>query len=214
MRTIKRLAIAGAALALAASLAACSGGKSPNNPPSIIPQHEPTASRPQQDFPDEGVTTTTTPKIAVAHYQIGQTANLAIVNASVGQVGAVAPRFAVSPSSPTARKLQVSRVATSLGDSDNGRPVKGHYLGFYLKYKMVTDPDQSLTWTDYVVVNGHHYDESTDYVAAFDPTLSGNDTQHAGETIEGWVTFDVPARHGTYVIVDQLSNEQVAIWSF
>jgi hypothetical protein len=212
MFTVKRLLTAGGVLALAASLAACSGGK--NTSPSIIPQHEPTASRPQQDFPDEGIVTTTTPKIAVAHYQIGQTANLAIIDTPVGQVGAVAPRFAISTHSPTARKLQVNRVATSMGGGEiDDHPEKGLFLGFYLKYKMVTDPNPAVTWTDYVVVNGHHYDESSSYVAAF-PMLEGNETQHAGETIEGWVTFDVPARHGTFVLVDQMSNEKIATWSF
>jgi hypothetical protein len=62
-------------------------------------------------------------------------------------------------------------------------------------------------------VNGHHYD-ATFAVSGFDPALDESVNLNDGETSEGWMVFDVPARHGELVMVDAFSNGKIAVWSF
>jgi hypothetical protein len=169
----------------------------------------PPASRPaEENFPNEGVTTTTAPSITVASYKVGQTANLTAVDAPVGQTGAVAPRLAVDPTRQTNGRLQVLRVKFSRGDEFD-RPSRGLYMGAYLKAQVLHNTD--LTWDLYAVVNGHHYDAT--FASGFEPPFESVDLG-AGETNEGWMVFDVPTRHGQLVLIDALSNAKVATWTF
>lgn len=205
MFTVKRLAIASAAIALTVGLTACSSSK-----PTAVP-----SSRPQAvaSFPDEGITTTTIPKIAVPKLRVGQTANLAVIQESVGQTGAEAPRLAVDPSKTTVGRLQVSRVKTTHG-GEFDTPERGLYLGVYVKAQNVNIPPEEVSWNMYVVVNGHHYD-STIAAEGFSPAF-GNASLGEGETDEGWMVFDVPAAHGTVIVFDPVSMHQtkIATWTF
>ena len=46
---------------------------------------------------------------------------------------------------------------------------------------------------------GHHYDPDAGCVDAWKPDLDYVDLNE-GETSEGWLTFDVPAKHGQVVL--------------
>jgi hypothetical protein len=206
MLTVKRLLAAGALLTITAMGATACGSSKPTASSS---------SRPQAvtGFPDEGIPTTTQAKVTVPQLRLGATANLVVINDPVGEVGAEAPRFAVDPSKPTVAMLQVARVKTTRG-SDYDTPEHGLYLGVYVKARSTTGTKVpgGLSWNLYVVVNGHHYD-ATIATDGFKPEFS-DVYLHPGETNEGWFVFDVPAAHGRVVMTDEMSDEQVATWSF
>jgi hypothetical protein len=198
MKIVRPLAL----FAIAALLAACSTS-TPSSPSPRAPQ----ASRP---FPDEGITTTTAGKApAVAQLRVGQTASLAVVDVAAGQTGAVAPQLAVDPSKPTVGTQQVARIKFTSG-SEYDRPQRGLYLGAYMRIQVIHNTD--LTWNLYAVVNGHHYDQGF-AAEGFSPSLDYVDLND-GEAAEGWLVFDVPARHGELVLVDGFSNSKIAVWSF
>jgi hypothetical protein len=207
MFTVKRLAIAGATITLAIGMAACSSAAQTGTT-------APPASRGGvAAFPDEGIPTTTVPKIAVPKLHVGQTANLAVIQEPAGQTGAEAPRLAVDPSKTTVGQLQVSRVKTTHG-GEFDTPERGLYLGVYVKAQNMSIPPEEVSWNMYVVVNGHHYD-STIAAEGFSPAF-GNASLGEGEADEGWMVFDVPAAHGTVVVFDPISMHQtkIATWSF
>jgi hypothetical protein len=195
-------------LAIAIGLAACGNGGNSK----VQPVTQPITSAPGS-FPDEAIPTTTQPKVAVPKLHVGDTANLVVVNESVGSVGAEAPRFAVDPSKPTIGRIQVARVKTTRG-GEFDTPERGLYLGVYVKAQSTTGTGVpgGLSWNLYAVVNHHHYD-TTFAADGFKPEFS-DVYLHPGETNEGWFVFDVPAAHGTVVMTDQMSDEQVATWSF
>jgi hypothetical protein len=211
MLTVKRLAIAGAAIALAVGMASCSSAAKTGT--TATTTATPASRGGVAAFPAEGIPTTTTPHITVPALHLGDTANLAVVNVPVGETGAEAPRFAVDASKPTAGRLQIVRVKTTHG-SDYDTPDRGLYLGAYVKSQSVrgSGVPGGLSWNLYVVVNGHHYD-STITVDGFKPDF-GDVYLHPGETDEGWFVFDVPAAHGKVVLTDAMSDEQIATWTF
>jgi hypothetical protein len=92
----------------------------------------------------------------------------------------------------------VTRVRFAGGDEYN-KPERGLFLGVYVKVKALAD-DHSSLWGDfYVTVRGHHYDADACCPDGFTPTLDHVDLQD-GETAEGWLLFDVPARRGEVVL--------------
>src|SRR6266496_4188 len=82
-----------------------------------------------------------------------------------------------------------------------GHPERGQFLGVYIKVKALADGQTSLWGDIYVTMRGHHYNGDACCPDGFKPSLDYNDL-NAGETSEGWLIFDVPARHGTVVLAD------------
>jgi len=61
-------------------------------------------------------------------------------------------------------------------------------------------------------VRGHHYDGDA-YAEGFTPELDYVEPQ-AGETAEGWLVFDVPARHGQVVLSGGFDGGKLGTWAF
>jgi hypothetical protein len=139
------------------------------------------------------VTTTTEPE--VARKKVGDTATL--VNTDTNEEVA---------------KVQVTKVAFSSGDEYN-QPERATFLGVYVKVKALAD-EQSSLWGDfYVLMRGHHYDADGCGVDAWKPDLDYVDPNE-GETAEGWMTFDVPAKHGQVVLGQSFGGGIIGTWSF
>lgn len=155
------------------------------------PAPEPTPTT-GETFPDEGVSEPTKPE--VVHNRVGETATL--IETDTGREVA---------------KVQVVKVRFSAGDEFN-RPERGNFLGVYVKTKALAD-DQTSLWGDfYVTMNGHHYDGDA-YAEGFEPSLDYIDL-NAGETAEGWLVFDVPARHGEVVLAQSDGSGKIGTWKF
>jgi hypothetical protein len=91
-------------------------------------------------------------------------------------------------------RVLVARVRFAGGDEYN-KPERGLFLGVY------------------VTVRGHHYDADACWPDGFTPTLDYVDLQE-GETAEGWLLFDVPARHGEVVLKQTYGGGKIATWGF
>jgi predicted component of type VI protein secretion system len=146
-----------------------------------------------ETFPDEGVTTTTKPE--VARKKVGDTATLVSTDTN-----------------EEVSKAQVAKVAFSSGDEFN-QPERGQLLGVYVKVKALADEQSSLAGDFYVLMRGHHYDPDACCVDAWKPDLDYVDLNE-GETAEGWMTFDVPARHGQVVLSQSFGGGVIGTWSF
>ena len=59
----------------------------------------------------------------------------------------------------------------------------------------------------------NHYDADACCPDGFTPTLDYVDLQD-GETAEGWLLFDVPARHGEVVLKQSYGGGKIATWRF
>jgi len=179
-----------AALAAAALLAACSGGEKPTATPAVTTT---TVAVAEETFPDEGVATTTQPE------------------PTSDKVGATISLMDTETSAPAAR-VQVARVSFARGDTYN-KPERGLWLGVYVKVRAQAD-DISSMWGDfYVQMRGHHYDADGCCPEGFKPTLDYV-TLNNGETAEGWLVFDVPAKHGEVVLGQSSGGGKVATWTF
>lgn len=178
-----------AALLIALTAAGC-GGTSKTGVP-VTTAAAPSISTPPASFPDEGVTETTTP--AVAGGKVGQVVELSDETGPISHV-------------------VVTKVKFNSGDEFN-RPERGQFLGVYVKIRALAD-NQTNMWGDfYVTMRGHHYDGDA-YAEGFTPGFDYVDL-NKGETSEGWLIFDVPARHGQVVLVNSMDdNSKLASWSF
>jgi hypothetical protein len=83
-----------------------------------------------------------------------------------------------------------SRVSTG-GEFE--KPDHGLYVGFLVRAKAFKDGISVPSF--YVLARGQHYD-STCCVTGFDPELNVVGNLNKNEATQGWVIFDVPARHG------------------
>ena len=146
----------------------------------------------EETFPDEGIASTTKPP--TASKRVGQAATLV-----------------ESESERDVIRVVVDRVRFSDGDQYN-RPERGNFLGVHVKVRALAD-DQSSLWGDfYVLMRGHHYDGDA-YAEGFEPSLDYVDLNE-GETAEGWLVFDVSARHGQVVLGQSSGGGKIATWSF
>jgi hypothetical protein len=144
-------------------------------------------------FPDEGLPTTTKP--ATGRHRVGDA--ITLEGSDTGQ---------------EILRVLVARVRFAGGDEYN-KPERGLFLGVYVKVKALAD-DQSSLWGDfYVTMRGHHYDADACCPDGFTPTLDYVDLQE-GETAEGWLLFDVPARHGEVVLKQSYGGGKIATWRF
>jgi hypothetical protein len=154
----------------------------------------PPASAPSdQSFPDEGITQTTKPE--VSHKKVGETGTL------------------FDPETGTdLERVSVDRVKFAGGDEFN-KPERGLWLGVHVKTRALADGQSSLWGDIYVVISGHHYDGDGCCPDGFTPALDYVDLNE-GETAEGWLVFDVPARHGEVVLKDSMSDVKLGTWTF
>jgi hypothetical protein len=190
MTTLRRSAATAVALA-ALTLAGCASGDKTATTATTIEQ--PVGDAPDETFPDEGVTTTTQAEVAVG--KVGETVTL--TSNDTGQ---------------EVVQIRVDRVRFASGDEYN-KPERGLFLGVYVKAKALAD-DQTSQWGAlYVQMRGHHYDADGCCPEGFTPTLDYVDL-NKGETSEGWLVFDVPARHGQVVLEQEFGGGKIATWSF
>jgi hypothetical protein len=144
-------------------------------------------------FPDEGIPTTIQPDVIAG--KVGDTVTL--TNLDSGQ---------------DALHVKVDRIRFTRGDEYN-RPERGLFLGVYVKVRALAD-DQSSQWGSlYVQMRGHHYDADGCCPDGFTPTLDYVDL-NKGETTEGWLIFDVPARRGEVVLEQEYGGGKLATWRF
>jgi hypothetical protein len=147
----------------------------------------------EETFPDEGIPESTKPE--VARKKVGDTATLVS-----------------SDTNEEVSRVQVARVKFSTGDEFN-RPERAYFLGVLIKVKALAD-DQNSMWGDfYVLMRGHHYDASGCCPEGFKPELDYVDLND-GETAEGWLIFDVPARSGRVVLGQSFGGGVIATWDF
>jgi hypothetical protein len=195
MTTLRRSAAIAAALA-ALTLAGCASGAKTvkTDQAAATTIEEPVGDAPGDTFPDEGIATTTRPVTA---------AN------KVGESGTVSD----SDTGQDLYTIAVTKVRFVRGDEYN-RPERGWFLGAYVKVKALAD-EQSVPYSDlYVQMRGHHYDADGCCPDGFTPTLDYVDLNE-GETSEGWLVFDVPAKHGEVVLTNSYgSGGKIGTWSF
>jgi hypothetical protein len=147
----------------------------------------------EETFPDEGVPESTKPE--VARNKVGDTATL--VNSDTNE---------------EVSRVQVDRVKFSTGDEFN-QPERAYFLGVHVKVKALAD-DQNSMWGDfYVLMRGYHYDAGGCCPEGFKPELDYVDL-NTGETAEGWLIFDVPAKHGQVVLGQSFGGGVIGTWSF
>jgi hypothetical protein len=163
-----------------------------SSPPSSAGALPPPASD-SSAFPDEGVTSTTQPE--VAHKRVGETATL--IDAD---------------SNEELERVVIDRVKFASGDEFN-KPERGLWLGVHVKTRALADGQSSLWGDIYVIERGHHYEADGCCPEGFSPSLDYVDL-NAGETAEGWLVFDVPARHGEVVLKNSSDDSKIGTWTF
>ena len=112
-------------------------------------------------------------------------------------------------------------VTTYPADSYGEAPANGYYV--IVKVTAAADKANHDGWfvspLDFHAVvkgqqftedNGHAYDGETDAESSTD--LSA--TLAAGETVTGYVAFDVPSAHGTIVYAPNYDGQPIATWSY
>jgi hypothetical protein len=191
MTTLRRAA-AVAALATLTTLAGCASGDKTATPTATTIE-QPAGDAPAETFPDEGITTTTKPDVLTG--RVGETVTLTSVD--TGQ---------------EVMQVKVDRVRFARGDEYN-KPERGLFLGVYVKAKALADDQTSQYGSLYVQMRGHHYDADGCCPDGFTPTLAYVDL-NTGETSEGWLVFDVPARHGEVVLEQEFGGGKIATWKF
>jgi hypothetical protein len=188
MRAVRWLTAA--ALLLCLAVAGCSSGKKTASGATATTLTATTT--PAETFPDEGISSTTRPE--VRELRVGETGTLSETDTN----------------REVARVL-VSKVEAIRGEEYN-EPERGWFLGVHVKVKALADDQTSLYGDFYVTMRGHHYDPDA-YAERWKPTLDYVDLNE-GETAEGWLVFDVPARHGLVVLGQSYGGGKIATWSF
>jgi len=184
---MRRILLAAAVLAL---LAGCAGESPPTREATATTG---TTTTEDTGFPEEGLPTTTKPP--TGRHKVGDT--ITLESTDTGQ---------------QVTRVLVARVKFA-GGGEYNTPERGLFLGVYVKVKALAD-DQSSLWGDfYVTMRGHHYDADACCPDGFKPTLDYVDLQD-GETAEGWLLFDVPARHGEVVLKQSYGGGKIATWRF
>jgi hypothetical protein len=146
-----------------------------------------------EGFPEEGIPEDTKPE--TIDLKVGDVANLSDVDTDEDILD-----------------VTITKAETINGEEYN-EPERGHFLGVYVKVKALAD-DQSSLWGDfYVVQNGHHYDADGCCPDRFEPSLDYVDL-NTGEVAEGWLVFDVPAKHGKVVLGQSYGGGKIATWTF
>lgn len=116
--------------------------------------------------------------------------------------------------------VKSAQVTTQSADGSGNAPVNGYFVVVHVT--AAADSAYTSGWyvseSDfYDLVNGQHYDNGNGN--AFDALTSGQanslSTQlAAGETTDGWLSFDVPKRHGEIVYAPNGNGQPIAEWSY
>jgi hypothetical protein len=182
-----------APLALLLALAGCSTGDKTVKDQTATTAEATEATEATEPFPDEGIASTTRPRTSEG--RVGETTTLTETDTGRDVL-----------------RVAVDRIRFSTGDEYN-RPERGLFLGVHVKVRALAD-DQTSLWGDfYVLQRGHHYDADGCCPEGFTPDLDYVDLND-GETAEGWLIFDVPARHGQVVLGQTDGGGKIATWSF
>jgi hypothetical protein len=116
--------------------------------------------------------------------------------------------------------VESAHVTTLSADGSPNAPVNGYYVVVHVK--AAADSSYTSGWyvskSDfYDLVNGQHYDNGNGN--AFAALASGQANSlstllAAGETTDGWLSFDVPSRHGEIVYAPNSNLQPIAEWSY
>jgi hypothetical protein len=116
--------------------------------------------------------------------------------------------------------VKSARVTTQSADGSGTAPANGYYVVVHVS--AAADSAYTSGWyvsekDFYDLVNSSHY--STGNGNAFDALTSAQanslDAQlAAGETAGGWLSFDVPSRHGAIVYAPNSNGQPIAEWSY
>jgi hypothetical protein len=116
--------------------------------------------------------------------------------------------------------VSLDAVTTQSADGSGNSPVNGWFV--VMEVKAAADPSYTAGWPVYLsdfyaLVGNSHYDEGNGN--AFDALTSGQQntldtTLAAGETTTGWISFDVPSRHGEIVYAPNSNGQPVVEWSY
>jgi hypothetical protein len=191
MTTLRRVAATAVALA-ALTLAGCASGTKTIKDQAATSSTQAATTTESETFPDEGVADTTTPPVRAL---------------KVGDSGTLSE----NDSGQDVARVLVSKVEAIRGEEYN-KPERGWFLGVYVKVKALADDQTSLYGDFYIIMRGHHYDPDA-YAERWAPTLDYVDLNQ-GETAEGWLIFDTPARHGQVVLGQSYGGGKIATWSF
>ena len=116
--------------------------------------------------------------------------------------------------------VKSAQVTTQSADGSGNSPVNGYFVVVHVS--AAADSSYTSGWlvseSDfYDLAGGHHYDNGNGN--AFDALTSGQansleTTLAAGETTDGWLSFDVSSRHGEIVYAPNSNGQPVAEWSY
>jgi hypothetical protein len=116
--------------------------------------------------------------------------------------------------------VESANVTTQSADGSGNAPVNGYFIVVHVK--AAADSSYSSGWDVsesgfYDLVGSRHYDNGNGN--AFDALTSGqanslDTTLAAGETTDGWLSFDVPSRHGEIVYAPNTNGQPVVEWSY
>jgi hypothetical protein len=116
--------------------------------------------------------------------------------------------------------VESAQVTTQSADGSGNAPVNGYYVVVYVK--AAADPSYTSGWlvgeSDfYNLVNSQHYDNGNGN--SFDALTSGQansleTTLAAGETTDGWLSFDAPSRHGEIVYAPNSNGQPIVEWAY
>jgi hypothetical protein len=116
--------------------------------------------------------------------------------------------------------VNLAAVTTQSADGSGLSPVNGWFV--VVKVEAAADPSYTSGWyvsgSDfYVLVGSQHFSEGNGN--AFDALTSGEQnsldtTLAAGETATGYVSFDVPSKHGEIVYAPNSNGQPIAEWSY
>jgi hypothetical protein len=113
-----------------------------------------------------------------------------------------------------------ARVTTQSADGSGTAPANGYYVVVHIS----ADADSAYTSGWYVsegdfydLVRGSHYSNGNGN--AFDALTSAQANSlsaqlAAGEKAEGWLSFDVPSRHGAIVYAPNSDGQPIAEWTY
>jgi hypothetical protein len=112
-------------------------------------------------------------------------------------------------------------VTTWPAQSYGEKPANGYYV--IIKVTAKADPSYTDGWfvsplDFHAVVGGQHYDEDNGH--AYDGMTDAQEstdlstTLGAGETVTGYIAFDVPSAHGKIVYAPNSDGQPIAEWSY
>jgi hypothetical protein len=112
-------------------------------------------------------------------------------------------------------------VTTWPAQSYGEKPANGYYV--IIKVTAKADPSYTDGWfvsplDFHAVVRGQHYDEDNGH--AYDGMTDAQEstdlstTLGAGETVTGYIAFDVPSAHGKIVYAPNSDGQPIAEWSY